>query len=129
MTAHVGKLIEAVVKEKRLTTAEIKVALGINGRSPSYTYKKKSMSVEELWRISESLDHDFFADLKPVVTNERLHDAKFIERLFRTEKIKRINAAICFPQSLVKDLGLFLKQIGDVGLKMGFKVGDIDPTM
>ena len=124
MDVHIGQLTAGVARKKRLTTQEIKDALGTGSRNTSYVFNKPDMSVRKLWRISDKMNHNFFADLHPVtLPNEDLLKWEEIEKLYKTEQVKRISIEIQFPVSLSKDLGSFIMQANALGLKLGFKVG------
>ena len=124
MDIHVGKMIEKVAREKRLTTREIMEALGTGERNISYVFSRQGISLEKLWRISVNMNHNFFADIQPIVAaDSQALRWEEIAKLYKTERTKKINIEIEFPVSLSNDIGRFIMLAGELGLRMGFKVG------
>ncbi|MXV17999.1 hypothetical protein [Hufsiella ginkgonis] len=123
MTIHIGERIKEVARQKRLTVPEMTEVFG-NNRSPSYTYRKHSLPVDFLWRISEKMNHNFFADLHPVVTDNDLRLQQETATRFRQEKIMELSIRVEFPASMARELGMFLMHANALGLKMGFRVGE-----
>lgn len=121
---HIGRMIQAVAKQKRLSTYEIQDALGTGERSVSYVFNRPDISVKKLWRISDRMNYNFFADLHPIISEpDPVLSWEKIAQLYKTEQVKRVSIEIQFPVSLAKDLGSFIMQANALGLKTGFKVG------
>lgn len=60
---HVGKMLEQVLTEKRLTKAWLCRQLQVNGGAAKQYIRQQSLHAALLWKIGQLLDFDFFAAL------------------------------------------------------------------
>ncbi|MXV14106.1 hypothetical protein [Hufsiella ginkgonis] len=120
---HVGELIKAVAKRKRLSNVELGKLLGTSPRNIGYTFEQKDMSVRKLRFIGDKLNHNFFADLYPnTVEDEGSRPWEELKELYKTESTLHILLDIEFPVSLSDRLAAFIKHTNAIGYKFGYKV-------
>lgn len=65
---HVGHMLRAFMKEKGLNQAEVARRASLTPQALSGMLNRGSMQVEVLFRISNVLQHDFFADIGRMLT-------------------------------------------------------------
>lgn len=65
---HVGKLIECTLREQGQTVTWFARKLCCTRPNVYKIFKKKSIDIQLLWRISCILKHDFFLDLSKHAT-------------------------------------------------------------
>ena len=62
---HIGRLIQAFVKENNINSAELARKIGKTRQNIYDLYKREDIEVKLLLTISEALNHNFFEDIYP----------------------------------------------------------------
>lgn len=65
MHTHIGKLIRARLEAVGMTKAEFARRIHTSRQNVNLILSRASVHTDLLYRISEVLDYDFFADLRP----------------------------------------------------------------
>jgi transcriptional regulator with XRE-family HTH domain len=60
---HIGERIRAFVRTKKLTDSQFGNLIGLSRAGVQKLYPKDFLDTELLQKISQALDHDFFADI------------------------------------------------------------------
>ena len=72
---HIGKLIQAFVKENHINSAQLARNIGKTRQNIYDLYKRDDVEVKLLLAISEALNHNFFEDIYP---QEKANDVEVV---------------------------------------------------
>lgn len=85
MTVHIGEKIKQRAKELRMGPTELGKKLSTSKQNIYGIYKRKSLNVELLLKLSEALDRDFFLYYQPKVSvNSQEGEAPYGKRSSET---------------------------------------------
>ena len=74
---HLGKLIQAFVKENHINSAELARKIGKTRQNLYDLYKREDIEVKLFLTISEVLNHDFIEDIHPLKKDKIIIDTVF----------------------------------------------------
>ena len=74
---HLGKLIQAFVKENHINSADLARKIGKTRQNLYDLYKRDDIEVKLFLTISEVLNHDFLEDIYPLKKNQITIDTVF----------------------------------------------------
>ena len=74
---HLGKLIQAFVKENHINSAELARKIGKTRQNLYDLYKRDDIEVKLFLTISEVLNHDFIEDIHPLKKDKIIIDTVF----------------------------------------------------
>jgi hypothetical protein len=69
-TLHAGKLLQQYIRENKVSKAALSRAMGISPSSLEGRLKKESFKTDTLLKISNLLEHNFFADIAASLPKE-----------------------------------------------------------
>lgn len=107
---YLGKHIEEMIYEKKLTVSQFAKQLGVSANSIYELFKRHDIEVKLLRKISEVLEHDFFRYYlaEPAPTQTQLK-----ETLQTTQKeletLKKQTQALQNENTYLKEINLMLK--------------------
>ena len=84
---HLGKLIQAFVKENHINSAELARKIGKTRQNLYDLYKRDDIEVKLFLTISETLNHDFLEDICPPKNGQITIDSVFeaLKKLIKDE--------------------------------------------
>jgi len=74
---HIGKLIQAFVRENSINSAELARKIGKTRQNVYDLYKRDDIEVKLLLTLSEVLNHNFFTDIYPQENDQITIDTVF----------------------------------------------------
>ena len=60
---HIGQHIQVLLRKENITVTKFAELLHCTRPNVYKIFAKRTIDIELLWRISEALNHDFFADI------------------------------------------------------------------
>lgn len=60
---HIGNLVAEIMKQKKVTVAEVARKLGVTSSSVANYLRNDSLQIRILWQLGLALEHNFLAEL------------------------------------------------------------------
>ncbi|MCX2473539.1 hypothetical protein OQZ33_04260 [Pedobacter sp. MC2016-05] len=128
MKMHLGDIIKEKAKERQKSIPDIADHLATGTRNLYKILKENNLKVDELLKISQFLNYDFFKEVNPLAAKEdvELHLVEDSEIEFREIKTGGKELTIRFDVKYntenAENLGKFMMHVDAIGDKLGFKL-------
>lgn len=73
---HIGNLVAEIMKQKKMTVAEVARKLGVTSSSVANYLRNDSLQIRILWQLGVALEYNFLADVMDFLPENVLNSAK-----------------------------------------------------
>ncbi|RZK18291.1 MAG: hypothetical protein EOO86_10610 [Pedobacter sp.] len=128
MKMHLGDIIKEKAKERQKSIPDIADYLATGTRNLYKILKENNLKVDELLKISQFLNYNFFKDVQPLKVADET-DLKIVEESNTNYKKKSsggkeltIRFDVKYNTDNAENLGRFMMHVDAIGEKLGFKL-------
>jgi hypothetical protein len=124
MEIHIGELIRQTAKEENKSITVLASEIHTGRRNMYKILENNDMMLSQLWKISKSLNYNFFKEFNPVVTSSDAEKNKSVRKkaVKGTGQEHTLKFEVKYHMENADKMGAFMMHVHALGEELGFSL-------